>query len=293
VRQDKCYLDAGKYFTSYVEEKQIIKGGFVQNAGDMGGGIIALILSLILLSGGLLGLCKILKYLFMSTAKRVIIKATQMNDYAAMLVGMVMTIVVQSSSVSTSSLTPLCGVGLLPLEKMLPMTLGANIGTTATALIAALSTYTFGAIHISLCHLFFNIFGILIWYPLPMMRRVPLTAAKTLGLYASYFRFVPLLYIIVSFVIFPGIFLGVSAIFDASITGGVIVTLVILALLSLLVYWWVKLEGCYKVLSAEDREEGRRALEQADRELRGTEEEAPSKAGYSAKVAPAPQEDLS
>lgn len=151
------------------------------------------------------------------------------------------------------------------------MTLGANIGTTATALVAALSTYTFGAIHISLCHRFFNIFGILIWYPAPMMRRVPLAAAKTLVLYASYFRFVPLLCIIVAFVFFPGIFLGVSAIFDASIAGGVIVLLVILALLSLLVYWWVKLEGCCKVPSAEDREDGRRALAQADRELRGTE----------------------
>ena len=50
-----------------------------------------------------------------------------MNDYLAILVGLLLTIVVQSSSVTTSALTPLVGIGVLPVYKMLPMTLGANV----------------------------------------------------------------------------------------------------------------------------------------------------------------------
>merc|ERR1712217_105136 len=116
-------------------------------------------------------------------AKRVLRYATKLNDYVALLVGLGVTILVQSSSVTTSALTPLCGVGVLPLEKMMPMTLGANIGTTCTALIASLVSLKFGAVQIALVHPFFNIIGILIWFPVPLLRRIPLAAARLLGLY--------------------------------------------------------------------------------------------------------------
>merc|ERR1711967_109965 len=107
--------------------------------------------------------------------------ALRVNDYLAMLIGLCITIVVQSSSVTTSALTPLCGVGVLPLVKMLPLTLGANIGTTCTALIASLVSLKFNAVQIALCHLFFNLIGIAVWFPVPLMRRLPLEAARLLG----------------------------------------------------------------------------------------------------------------
>jgi sodium-dependent phosphate cotransporter len=53
-----------------------------------------------------------------------------LTDYAALLVGAIMTVLVQSSSVFTSALTPLVGVGCLKLERMYPLTLGSNVGTT-------------------------------------------------------------------------------------------------------------------------------------------------------------------
>merc|ERR1719411_768807 len=100
------------------------------------------------------------------------------------------------------------------------MTLGVNIGTTCTAMIASLVSLKFGAVQIALCHLLFNITGILIWFPIPFMRQWPIKAAKLLGLYASFYRFVPPLYILVMFVVVPGVGLGVSATFDASVFGG-------------------------------------------------------------------------
>ena len=51
-----------------------------------------------------------------------------LTGYLAMLLGAVLTILVQSSSVFTSTLTPLAGTGLVTLERVYPMTLGSNIG---------------------------------------------------------------------------------------------------------------------------------------------------------------------
>merc|ERR1719323_835815 len=202
----------------------------------------------------------------MGKAKRFIARSTRLNDYLAMVVGVVITIVVQSSSVTTAALTPLCGIGVLPLEKMLPLTLGANIGTTMTALLASLVSMKFQAVQIALCHLFFNIFGILLWFPIPALREVPLASARLLGLYASFYRIVPVIYIFVAFFLIPGVCLGISAVFDASTAGGIV--LLVLALVSLAIFEYVWLIGipagnplCYKVLPKELREAGQRELE--------------------------------
>ena len=80
-------------------------------------------------------------------------KGTQLNDYLAMLLGLALTFIVQSSSVVTSALTPLVGIGVLPVAKMLPMTLGSNIGTTFTSILAALSVMTAASIQIAFCAL--------------------------------------------------------------------------------------------------------------------------------------------
>jgi len=261
---EKCYIDAQGYWDDYVVNGRIIKGGFLEGAGDVGGGIIALILALLLLIGGLILLCKCLQFMLMNKARTVILYATKLNDYLALLIGLAITIIVQSSSVTTSALTPFCGIGVLPLSKMLPMTLGANIGTTITALIAAVASPSFGSLHIALCHLFFNIIGILIFFPAPPMRRIPLNAAKTLGLYASYYRAVPAIYIAVCFVIIPGIALGISALFGASVAGGVIVLIIVLAALGGFIFWWTFKGGCYKVITKEQREERLQELERAN-----------------------------
>ena len=54
-----------------------------------------------------------------------------LSGYAAIGVGFAITIAVQSSSITTSALTPLVGVGVIKLERMYPTVLGANIGTTS------------------------------------------------------------------------------------------------------------------------------------------------------------------
>jgi len=270
----KCYLDAGQYYEEKVENGNLLKGGILAGAGDVIGGIIGLILSIFFLCCGLFGLTKLLERLFLKNAKKVLRSAVNLNSYVAILIGIGITIIVQSSSVTTSALTPLCGLGVLPLEKMLPLTLGANIGTTVTAMIASLVSLKFGAVQIALCHLSFNLVGILIWFPIPAMRQVPLAAARLLGLYAANFRFVPVAYLVFAFLLVPGVFFGIGAVFSVSVGGGMVLLLVVLAGMAIFEVAWIRgiPSGnalCYKVLSEEAREKAKRNLEQANAEVLG------------------------
>lgn len=257
-----CYTDAGDYYTNEIAGARLIGKGFLKGAGDVAGGIIGLILSLLVLCGALYVLVRLLQSLVMGQAKKVIMKGTKMNDYLAMLLGLVITIIVQSSSVTTSALTPLVGIGVLPVHKMLPMTLGANIGETCTSILAAFAVMKFNSIQIAFCHLLFNIIGILIWFPVPVMRRVIVRAACTLGFYVSYWRLVPLIYILVMFVAVPGVSLGISLLYGASVAAGVVVTILALGAVGTFIFWRVRLGGCYKVVSQEEQDARKAEIEE-------------------------------
>ena len=122
---------------------------------------------------------------------------------AAMVVGLIMTVAVQSSSITTSMLIPIIAAGVLTLRNAYPITLGANVGTTVTALLASLATDRPEALAIALTHTLFNIFGILIFYPLPQLRHLPIKAAERLAAVAVTNRVVAVSYVVVTFVIVP------------------------------------------------------------------------------------------
>ncbi|CAJ1421874.1 unnamed protein product [Effrenium voratum] len=278
---DTCYFDAGNYYTTEIEGARLIGKGFLKDVGDVAGGILGLTIALIVMCVALYVMVRLLHSLVMGQAKRVIKKGTQMNDYLAMLLGVSLTLIVQSSSVTTSALTPLVGIGVLPVAKMLPMTLGANIGTTFTSMFAALAVMKADSIQIALCHLLFNIIGILIWFPAPPMRRVIINAACTLGFYASYWRFVPLIYILVMFLAVPGVTLAISLLYQASVAGGIVLTILALGVVAGLAVWWWRV-GCYKVVSQEERELRRAQVEEQVEEPKQMEEPQPIEPAESA-----------
>ncbi|CAB9515344.1 Sodium-dependent phosphate transport protein 2B [Seminavis robusta] len=214
---------------------------------DQVAGGVCFFISIVILFVCLIGLVAILQKMLLGVSTRIIYKATNVNGYLGILIGAGITIIVQSSSITTSALTPLVGVGVLRLEQMLPLTLGANIGTTMTALMAAMVTEGTGALQVALAHLFFNITGIIIWYPIPFMRRVPLAGARALGRGTRLWRGFPVLYIFVVFVVIPAIFLGLSALYEQGTKGwttlGVFFTLVLIGSLLYLGFWCKFREG--------------------------------------------------
>lgn len=131
-----------------------------------------------------------------------------LTGYVAMVLGAGLTMLVQSSSIFTSAITPLVGAGVLHIDRMYPLSLGSNIGTTLTAILAALAQDVDKlqiSMQVAMAHLFFNILGIFIWYPIPFMRQVPISFAKMLGLKVAEYRWVAFLYLFVVFFIFPAV----------------------------------------------------------------------------------------
>jgi len=206
-------------------------------------GAVVFVLGLVILIACLIGLVTILQKMLMGMSTRVLHKATNVNGYIAILIGCAITIIVQSSSITTSALTPFVGMGALRLEQMFPLTLGANIGTTVTGLLAALVTSGTDALQVALCHLFFNITGIIIFYPLPFMRRIPLNAARALGKATRVWRGVPILYIGICFVLIPLILIGLSELYTGGrgyMIMGIFLTIIVILALGLFFYKWFK-----------------------------------------------------
>jgi sodium-dependent phosphate cotransporter len=122
---------------------------------------------------------------------------------SAMIVGLVMTIAVQSSSITTSILVPLVAAGVLTLKNAFPVTLGANVGTTVTAMLASVAAESPDALVIALAHVTFNILGILIFYPFPRLRRIPLDLAERTARAAVQRKSIVAVYVIGFFIVAP------------------------------------------------------------------------------------------
>ena len=229
------------------------QNGASQEDDKVAGGV-CLFLSLVILCVCLVGLVSVLQKMLLGTSTRIIYKATNINGYLAILIGMGLTILVQSSSITTSTLTPLVGMGVIQLEQMYPLTLGANIGTTFTAIMAALVSDKITAMQTALAHLFFNISGILVWYPIPRMREIPLNMARTLGKTTRVWRGFPLAYIIVAFFLVPLFFFGLSACFEQESKGFTTLGSFLVVLFSLgiaySIFWWLKRDGKTKVVDS-------------------------------------------
>ncbi|XP_027756649.1 sodium-dependent phosphate transport protein 2A isoform X2 [Empidonax traillii] len=188
---------------------------------DLAVGLVLLAGSLVVLCTCLILLVKLLNSLLKGQVAKAIQKVINtdlphplswLTGYFAMVVGAGMTFVVQSSSVFTSAITPLIGLGVISLERAYPLTLGSNIGTTTTAILAALASpgdKLASSFQIALCHFFFNISGILLWYPLPFTR-LPIRMAKALGERTAKYRWFAVLYLIICFLLLPSLIFGIS-----------------------------------------------------------------------------------
>jgi solute carrier family 34 (sodium-dependent phosphate cotransporter) len=123
----------------------------------------------------------------------------------AMALGMIVTMSVQSSSITTAILVPLAASGVLSLRNAYPVTLGANVGTTITALLAALAASRPEALTIALVHTLFNVTAIAIIYPIRVVRELPIRAAEALAAVAALHKRVAVAYVLGLFIIVPSL----------------------------------------------------------------------------------------
>uniref|UniRef100_G3QHM4 Solute carrier family 34 member 3 n=1 Tax=Gorilla gorilla gorilla TaxID=9595 RepID=G3QHM4_GORGO len=145
-----------------------------------------------------------------------------LGGYLALLAGAGLTFALQSSSVFTAAIVPLMGVGVISLDRAYPLLLGSNIGTTTTALLAALASPAdrmLSALQVALIHFFFNLAGILLWYLVPALR-LPIPLARHFGVVTARYRWVAGVYLLLGFLLLP------LAAFGLSLAGGMVLAAV-------------------------------------------------------------------
>jgi sodium-dependent phosphate cotransporter len=175
------------------------------------GVLIALSMGVIFLA--LFYLVKLLRKAAVSRVKVYMTRALDASPYIAMVVGMVMTVIVQSSSITTSILVPLAGARIVTLRQIFPVTLGANLGTTVTALLASMAATPETAalaVQIALVHLLYNVTGIALIFPMPAIREIPLRAARGLANLAVRSKKLAVLYLIFLFYALPGLLVAAT-----------------------------------------------------------------------------------
>lgn len=168
-----------------------------------------ILVSALLIFSTLMGIVSVMRSSMQSKIETLVSRALARNALLAIAVGIVATVMVQSSSITTSLLVPLAGAGVLTLEHAFPVTLGANIGTTVTALLAALAATGQNAdagLTIALIHLLFNLTGTLLIYPFEPIRRIPLMLARKLADVALRSRAWAIGYVVALFYLIPLVF---------------------------------------------------------------------------------------
>jgi sodium-dependent phosphate cotransporter len=159
----------------------------VRPLSDFVSGMIPYTIPLVLLALALLfvslrGMLNLMRGVVLERMEGLFDRVLFRNDAASFTLGMVATASVQSSSATTSLIVPLAGTGVLTLRQIFPYTIGANIGTTITAILASFSTGSPAAVTVALAHLSFNIFAVAIFYPL---KALPIGMAKRWGAFAA------------------------------------------------------------------------------------------------------------
>lgn len=161
---------------------------------------LLLLIALIVLFFALKQIVNVLRVLVVKRTEGWFDKVLFKNGLRAFVVGLIITLMAQSSSITTSLIVPMAGAGILTLHQIFPYTLGANVGTTITAILASLVTGNLNAVIVAFTHLMFNIIGIIILWPLS---KIPILLAEKLADFSLRNKVYPIAYIIIVFFLIP------------------------------------------------------------------------------------------
>jgi sodium-dependent phosphate cotransporter len=172
----------------------------VSLTGDSGW--LTIVIAFLFLFIALRYIVKVLKSMVLARVEKFFQRYVFRTPILSLLLGMFLTAMVQSSSITTSMVVPLIGAGVISIPQIYPYLLGANVGTTITAFLASFVTGSHEAVAVAFGHLVFNVFGIAIFWPL---KRIPIWMAEGLAKIALISRLYPILYVIFAFFIIPAL----------------------------------------------------------------------------------------
>ncbi len=167
--------------------------------------VVLLLVSLALTYGALVTIVKLLRSMMLRRLEDIFDRHIFRTPLRAMLFGLLITFAVQSSSIPTALAIPLAAAGVIRLTQIYPFSLGANLGTTLTAILAALATANPAAITVAFAHLLFNLIGVLVIWPLRILREIPLRIAGWMGELAFRRPAMPPLFVALLYFVIPAI----------------------------------------------------------------------------------------
>lgn len=176
-------------------------------------GVLTIIVGIGLIFLAITFIGKLLKSLMVGRAKQVLHSAIGRGPISGITSGALVTVLVQSSSTTTSLMVPLVGSGVFKVRDIYPFTLGANIGTCITALLAATAISSGNgifALQIAIVHLVYNLVGVIVIYGIPFLREIPLILCEKLANVAAEKKIYALLYILSVFFVIPGLLIFIS-----------------------------------------------------------------------------------
>ncbi|MDD1783884.1 Na/Pi symporter [Enterovibrio sp. ZSDZ35] len=172
------------------------------------GGVALAVIGIALIFASITMMGKLMRSLMVGRAKDMLHSAIGRGPIHGIVSGTLVTILVQSSSTTTSLMVPLVGTNVLKVRDVYPFTLGANIGTCITALLAATAVTgpnAVFALQIALVHLVFNVMATLLIFGTPFLREIPLKCAEMLGDAAAKSKLAVVAYLGLVFIAIPSI----------------------------------------------------------------------------------------
>ena len=176
--------------------------------GSQAQGVLLALCSGVLIFASLMLIVRALHYTLLSKAEHMLQVALGRSGVLAIIIGFVVTAMVQSSSITTSLLVPMAGLGLITLRQAFPVTVGANLGTTVTALMASLAVSGPNAqagVEIALTHFGFNLAATLLIYPWPPVRGAILNGVTRFAEVANRSKLLAIAYLLVLFYGLPAL----------------------------------------------------------------------------------------
>ena len=202
------FVSAGDSINAATAPPRIGLEMLLETLGEAGG-VVMIGLGVVTIFVAIKSLAKILRSLLVGTAEKLFHRAVGHNSLAGVVAGMTMTAMVQSSSTTTSLTVPLAAADKFALKQIYPFTVGANVGTTLTALVAAFAftgPASTAALTAASVHLFYNVFSALVIFATPL-RLIPLHGARALGRMGSKRTWYVVAWIVTVFVFAPSILL--------------------------------------------------------------------------------------
>ncbi len=178
------------------------------------GGIVLVALGILMIFAAITLLGKLLRKVMVGRAKHILHGAIGRGPVTGIASGTAVTVLVQSSSTTTSLVVPLAGTGIFGVRDIYPFTLGANIGTCITSLLAATAISgpsAIFALQIALVHLIYNVLGVVVIFGIRVLRELPVLGAETLARVATERKSVALAYVLGVFFVIPGILMAITS----------------------------------------------------------------------------------